>query len=296
MLFALAHMLGFWPDDSVVVALVDAGGVAAVVRCDIEGLQPLALAETLAPARERLAITGVLLAGYGERARVDDALRAVEFAFAGHRVLDVLGTDWRTWWWRDGESLPMPDHLPDVERVGRSPGGRMLASRDRIVSRVRRPDEARQGDLAHLVSAGQPVLDLDLPAALRLTRHLVRSGLVDITGLSDADLVRLALLLTRPDCRDAAWITIDAANAEASLELWLAVRAACIDLVAPGPLCMAATAAWLRHEWVLMGECLAQALDANPAYSLAALLQTVQRTGTDPTVWLEMVATLPGEH
>lgn len=296
MLIALAHMLGFWPDDSVVVALIDAGGVAGVVRCDIEGLAPLALVDMLVPARQRIACTGVLLAGYGERERVDEALRAVEFAFADQEVIDVLGTDWRTWWWRDAEALPMPDHLPDIGRVGRRVGGAMMASRELIAARVRRPDQLRQGELAHLVQAEEHVLDLDARDALDATRILVRRGLADPRGITDAERVRLALLLMLPDCRDTAWISITDASAEAALELWLTVCGVCIDMIAPGPLCMAATAAWLRAEWVLMGECLTQALEINPAYSLAALLQTVQCTGADPTLWLDMVANLPAGH
>lgn len=293
LLFAVAHMLGFWPDDSVAVVMIEDAAIAGVVRVDIEGFLPLEVDQLLQPATIRLRHPPVVLVGYGERTRVDACLRELSMLFAPERILDTIATDWNTWWCGAGGPFPMPDELPPLDRVGRASGGAMLASRSEISARVRRPDGLRQQQLAEEVARQFEAGPIPAGDAVEATRRLVRDALSSDTLPGTPELVHLSLLLEDPDCRDAAWTTITHEDAARSLDLWLAVAGASIDLFAPAPLCMAATAAWVLQQWVLMGECVHQALEINPAYSLAGLLETVCLTGTPPDAWQRVLAGLP---
>lgn len=283
-------MLGFWPERSIIVCPVLQGRIECYIRFDIDGLDLMLAAEAMTPALAQFPGHDVLLLGYGPREEVEHALRSVEMLFAPERILEWLATDDDAWWSREGFGGPMPDeHTAKISSLARTVGHAELGSRAEFLARVAGPDEERQRDLAPLVADRLAwAQGLALHDAIRRLRHLVRTGLrapsIDQV-FGDAELVELSVLLGQPDCRDAAWASINQRNAEQSLELWLRVAAHTLVSHAAGPLCMAATAAWLAHEGVVMGACLDRAHRADPDYSLAGLLTNLMRCGVPPSRW-----------
>ncbi|GLX00744.1 DUF4192 domain-containing protein [Microtetraspora sp. NBRC 16547] len=290
-LAAVPYLLGFHPQDSLVVAAFAGSALRVTTRWDLP-LGPRAL-DPLAALLRREPMTMAVLAGYGPAALVtpaiDEATRLLREA--GVQVAEALRADaGRYWSYVCAQADCCPPEgtaydpvsgrvaaeavvhglvaLPDRRSLARSVesyGGlgrvamgqatrRVVAETRTLLTLAERPDETA----AAFVAAG-------------LARVRSAIGRYDSGGrLDDEEAARLGLDLIVIRVRDEAWALID--DGPAHLALWRDLTR-CLEprFVAPAASLLAA-AAWRGGDCALAGLALERALAADPAYSMANLL------------------------
>lgn len=160
-----------------------------------------------------------------------------------------------------GDSL-LPQDPDAVERVAEAlsvAGDRLLAS---------------PGDRPHLVAEGRWV-----------QRRLRRALAVGDERLSDEEVGRLLAGLLSTEVRDVAWAEMTRANARSHVDLWRdVVRRAPREALAPAATLLA-FASWLAGDGALSWCALDRAREADPDYSMAALVERALTCAVPPSTW-----------
>ncbi|HET8680871.1 MAG TPA: DUF4192 domain-containing protein [Micromonosporaceae bacterium] len=313
LLAAVPYLVGFHPADSVVVVGVRGGQLALAVRGDLPP-EPSHIAGIVA----RQGVDAAAVIGYGPAHRVGPAALQVRDALlgCGIDVYDVLrATDGRYWSYLcDNPSCCPPEGTPfdpvssAVAAQLAYHGQEALPSRAALVARVapvdgpvresmRQATARAQDRLDRLVAGegqlvagdGQPAAGGPVPAAgdhlvhaagaEAVTAALTRHGAGD--RLTDDEVAWLTVLLRCVAVRDLAWQRIDGSRLH--IGVWTdVVQRAERHLVAP-PASLLAFAAWRLGEGALAVVAVERALDADPGYPLAILLDRVLRRGIAPT-------------
>ncbi len=294
MILVVPHLLGFWPDRSIVVVVLVDGRVEVTARADLECTAD-ELAQVVRPLVLRYPHHRVLLIGYGPRESCDRAVAACSMLFDPDVIVERLGTDGRRWWSHSGAEGPMSARnvtaiartvprlaeglLPDrraLERAYSGPAGDVLARSQALVDQVY--DEVRRlGRRARIARVGD------------LIRHAVAGD--SESGLHDEQRLELAVLVQDIAARDAAWMLITRHDAAEHLALWRSVVELAPDDEAPPALCLAATAGWLTGNGAIMNICLERALAIRPSYGLAGLLTDIMHQAIPPQTWDELAGT-----
>ena len=288
MILVVPHMLGFWPDRSLVVVLVVDGRVEVTARADLD-CGPLELAEVIRPMLVRYPSHRALLIGYGPRGEVDPAVAAAEMLFSPETLVDALGTDGHRWWSRAGAGGRISSReLREMARTLPALADRLLPDRSALERSFAGPAAGRQDALA--ARLGERALDVAaLGRAERMGRvaDLIRHAVAgdEPSGLDDEQRLELGALVQDIAARDTAWMSITREEAPEHLALWRSVVELTPSPQAPPVLCLAATAGWLAGNGAIMNICLERALDIQPEYSLARLLTDVMRQAIPPTAW-----------
>ncbi|MEV0967674.1 DUF4192 domain-containing protein [Microtetraspora glauca] len=290
-LAAVPYLIGFHPQDSLVVAAFAGSALRVTTRWDLP-IGPGAL-DPLAALLRRERMTMAVLAGYGPAAlvtpAVDQTLRLLREGDV--HVAEALRAEGGRYWSYvcaradccPPEGTPYDPvsgrvaaeavvhglvALPDrrtlvrsvepyggLRRVAMSQATRRVAADVRaLLTRAERPDETA----AAFVADG-------------LARVRSAIGRYDSGGrLDDEEAARLGLDLAVIRVRDEAWALID--DREAHLALWRDLtRRLDPRFVAPVASLLAASA-WRDGDCALAGLALERALAADPAYSMANLL------------------------
>jgi hypothetical protein len=309
LLAVVPHLLGFHPDDSLVVLgmMPPAGRVHVLFRYDLP--DPPALGECADVAEHAVAvlthhhITSVALVGYGRSERVTPVIDAVrtEAATAGLIMQEVLRVqDGRYWSYLcTSPSCCPPDGVPF--EVASNPAAQAMAAAGLSAA----PDRAALA--ATLAPATGPIAAQMEKAtrraeqtAIRLVTQGGQRGIEGpgLTAVRDAiSLYRdggslspetrhawLALVLLQLPVRDDAWARMDPAHRDAHRRLWAdVVRRAQPGYVA-APASLLAFTAWQSGEGALASIALERALDDDPEYSLALLLRNAMSAGVPPSM------------
>lgn len=316
------HLLGFHPEDSVVVLGLEPGthAVRVTLRLDLPAEPDRDAWAGLLPAFVRVGATEALLCVYPAahadpwregRARdlpARPVLEAAAAAFAdgGVAALDavcVVGDRMRSYWCRDETCCPREgrivphDELLRVEAEFVGAGSAPLASR-RSLERLLDPRddddpfrrevldeiEARAGDVAAYGPADVDSFLLGLRAlAAGLDQPHLQASLVGM-ATSLVSWVRPRDLLMRALSVDADPALVRAARGV----LVEAVRCARGPGVAPVA-SLLAVCAWLAGDGAMARVALERAESADTGYSLARLLSAALDAGIPPWVWASMM-------
>ncbi len=295
LLAAVPYLLGFHPDDSVVVIGLSGPRVVFSARADLPPPDDvLDLADQLGGVLIEQAVELALVIGYGEPTRVTPCVLALRAALPrrGIEVGEVLrATDGRYWSYLcesvrccPPEGTPYDVSGTEMAAVATYAGQVALPDRatlERTLAPVSGPERdavERATEAAARELAGQAERAANPGVSRRRAgiRALVAAVRCYESGgrLADDDLARITLLLTSTDVRDSCWARVTAAGPDLGTqqELWRDVtRRARADLV-PGPATLLAYAAYRAGNGALARVALDRALAADPAYSLAALL------------------------
>ncbi len=291
MILVAPHLLGFWPDRSIVVVVLVEGRVEVTARADLD-CSPAELSEVIRPLILRYPDHRVLLIGYGPRAQADEAVDLCAMLFAPEAVLDRLGTDGRRWWNHSGAGGRMSaNDLRAIARTVPRLADGLLPDRSALERAFAGPDTAvlARSD-ARLEALYDEVIRLDRSARMARVGDLIRHAVATDaqSGLHDDERLELAVLVQDIAARDAAWMLITRADAAEHLALWRSVVELTPDTEAPPVLCLAATAGWLTGNGAIMNICLERALSIRPTYSLAGLLTDVMHQAIPPQAWDEL--------
>ncbi|MFC5141256.1 DUF4192 domain-containing protein [Actinomycetospora rhizophila] len=306
---AVPHLLGFRPDDSLVLVAVHGTGrdrrLGVVARADLPlpddvdavvGGCAARVAATGPPEVQAIVVGGPAATGDPPRQDVADAARA---AFAGHGI----GVPTRLWvpriaggaGWR---CYPPCDCRGTVGPTDDSPVAAAAAWLGRVTYGSRAELEAslapgpRRPRLAGLLHAEREaaVLDRELggPAAARRDLAAVAAARDEVAAgrvLTDTEIARVAVALGDPAVRDVAvgWALDRGEGVAAAAEaLWtVLVRALPAPEVAD-PAVLLACAQLARGGSGLVGIALERARRADPGHRLAGLVATLLAAGAGP--------------
>jgi hypothetical protein len=308
-------ILGFHPEQSLVLLTLGGGGTPFHARIDLPGDRAgldvvtgqLVAAATRHGIERAVVVSYTALAEAGGRAarHLTGALRR-----AGVRVPLTLRADGRRWWCESpgctGESCPAEGTPYDLQSHPFTAqavldGKVVLASRAEVQQSLLGTDAGEIGAVAaaadrhtdRMAAAGRHPLGLPDQAGLR--RHLVAEGhwlgarvrryLEDGERLTADEVGRSLVAMVSVQVRDVAWAEMRHHDAGRHVELWRdVVRRTPTDLLAP-PAALLAFAAWLDGDGALAWCAVDRAQEADPGYSMAGLVATALDRAVPPSTW-----------
>lgn len=308
LLALVPRLIGFHPEDSVVVITVGAAGEPFHARVDLpsdpRGLDELAAYLTEVALRHQVGRLATVV--YTSDAELAErfAARLLDLCRTGRpEVVCAVRADGRRWWWLPGRSrdpgtaYDVRSHPLMAEAV--LDGTVVLGSRAELEQSLRCSDPEEVGriaraaaDVAHRVASaarspfGAPAGRHQLVTEGHWVRRRVRRFLDDGARLDTHDAARLLVLTSVSlEVRDVAWAEMTRQNADRHVELWIdLVRRAPRELRA-APAGLLGFAAWLSGRGALAWCAVDRALDAQPGYGLASLLTKTLAGAMPPSAW-----------
>jgi hypothetical protein len=287
---AVPYLLGFHPSRSlVVIGFEGRDRGTCAVRLDLPAAEAAGRVAALLATN---GFTRSLVLGYGPAAEVDRSAGPVReaLASAGVPAAEAIRVADGRWW-----SLTCHDACCPPEGTPYDISASVLAAQATYAGHVALADRAA------LVRSVQPLEgpartamreataraekrhlartpDEDLPYLLHVLAH-ARTGIVP----TDDEVARLGFLLTDLRLRDEAWIRIDEDAPAADIAFWRDILRRVEEPCAPAPASLLAFAAYSAGDGGLANVALERALEADPAYSMAAILRDVINAGIPPS-------------
>ncbi|OYO21004.1 hypothetical protein CGZ93_12440 [Enemella dayhoffiae] len=296
-LCAVPYLLGFHPEDSLVVVALCDRRVLFTARVDLE------LAVFEAPRLRDVVLQHgaqtVLLLAFAEKPNsARSVLGEVVDRFGEVDVADALISDGRCWWslyCDDEECCPATGTAYDVsasrfaaEAV--AAGLPALRSRSELAEQVGGPGRDELAAVRAVFEEVLPVLaDWDIAERQDRVVHLVERFEVR-RGLPATDCAELAVLCHDPLVRDQVLLRMRRCDAQRHLALWTRVVSVSAAPFEVAPLCLLALAAWLSGNGALQVVCMERAEKINPGFSLLGLLNDIHDHALAPSRWDALAA------
>ncbi len=294
LLATIPHMLGFHPTHSVVVVAFDADHVVATVRADIDVVRVAMinpLISSLTNAEEAFLAIVYFADDVNETTDWQDEL-AQSLDIPVLDTLLVTQTHWRSLLCDDSDCCPSDGHPLDesssmMDAFMVFNGSAPFRSREELVASLIPADE----DASYQNFDGE---QSDVPSIVDVQseHEWIISTLSADTEISRPDCDRLCESLTDFRVRDALLRSVyDDPRLRSVLKLALHsnMRSVPTHWVAPAATVLAGCA-WLDGNGVLANVAISRALDVDPEYSLAQLLDRALTHGVPPHVWAESLA------
>ncbi|HAM45402.1 MAG TPA: hypothetical protein DCM67_10350 [Propionibacteriaceae bacterium] len=283
------YLLGFHPEQSLVVVVVSASGVQLTGRIDLaDAVVPHRLADLVGRLSQRfpnadqwfLAYTADATAAWEVLQHCAELVGAVRLG----RLLHVDADQWRA------------DHLGgEFGQLGPNAlateaavlGMAARASRDDLGTHLAGPGDDAVADLLTQCEAAEATARSLGPAQRkRLLRRLVR------TAADSSDHVQLAVLIKDPVLQWEVLRGLERGDADAAVSRWSAVVAHCLTPYLAAPLGLLGVASWLAGDGATQNLCLERLDQLDPLAPLAALLDWINQTVLPPSTWSDHRATL----
>ncbi|MEV6812576.1 DUF4192 domain-containing protein [Micromonospora sp. NPDC051296] len=307
---AVPYLLGFRPDDGSIVVIVTRNGrIVFAARSDLPAPGAptqlvLDLAAQLVPVvRRQQPITDLMIIGYGQADHVDPAVRVFDEActtgdMTVREVLRVTGTRVVNLTCDDPVCCP-PEGVPF------DPTASLLAVQATAAGLVALPDRAAvAARFAPVTGAARDAMRRATEGALARLEAVVAAGpaAVDEAGahavrdalrhpdrrLTDDEVAWLTLLLTRASVRDLA-VNLTQPHDE-HVTFWADVTRRAHEPLSPAPATLLAVTAWRCGDGALAATAAEHALQIDPDYQLADLLQRALHAGLPPSTFEQATA------
>lgn len=306
---ALPAVLGFEPEQSLVLATIESGELGCVLRTDLslalrDGTAHLA---DVAAAAEPHAAIAVIVdaggadcaechvqhAGLAEDVAIELGARGIEL-LAVH-VVDRVAAGGR-WHCADGcgRNGVVEDPYASPLAVAAVLDGRRLYKRRADLQAVVTADPARGEEIAEAIAAAAPrtgrrrlsAVRADIKAAVSAAARLADGH--DLTVRQQA---RLAMALTDARVRDTLYALAIGENAGQAESLWAELSRSLPSPWRVDALVQLAFSAYVRGDGPLAGVALDAALRCNPAHRMAGMLDTALQSGMPPDQVRELALT-----
>jgi hypothetical protein len=298
------HLLGFHPEDSVVLLTFGAGDVFHA-RVDLPAREDhqVDVADMLTEVARRHGIGRVAVLLYTDdpwvAATFHDAVVA-RLTRAGIEIVDVLRVADGRYHPADrtddpGTPYDLRSHLFTAEQVVR--GEVVHTSRAELAATLQRCDDRdaravedaaaafdeRFEGLAAFVTPDR--ICADIAEHARWLQRTIRRHLRHGRPLSTDEAGRVLVLVAGVPLRDVAWAEMSRDDARAHVELWRdLVRRAPRDLL-PAAASLLAFAAWLSGHGALAWCALDRCAEVDPEYSMADCVAGLLERAVPPSVW-----------
>jgi len=304
LLAVVPFLFGFHPSDSLVVLTGGEARDPVNVRVDLPDSRTEAdeLADYLVSVVVRHGVRTALLVVYSDdpgRAAVMTHALVRRLRLSGVHIGQAIRADGERWWSLPGETglcgpaEGTPYDLTSHELTAQA----VLEGRVTLESRQQLAEEVRASDPAAVAVVHRAAEEVT--ARLRSVgcsrSHLVVEGhwvedrvrryLQDGQQLDHGEVGRLLVGIASVEVRDVAWASMRRETAEGHRELWRDVlRRSPPHLVAP-PAALLGFAAWLCGDGALAWCAVERCQEADPRYSLAALLAEALAGAVSPSTW-----------
>jgi hypothetical protein len=313
LLAAVPGFLGFHPRDSVVLLTTGSASNPFHARVDLpDDVDEVdELVAHLVRVSRRAGTDQVAVVIYSDDRGLADVVMGMlenDLADAGVAVVIGVRADGERWFCLagcagdcrpEGTSYDVSTHPITVEAVveGRVVHDSREALRDSLVGtdleEIEAVTDAMEVAVARMEAAGRHPLGPDNPAGLRehlvqegrWLQHRVRRFVRDRQRLDTHDVGRLLVAIVRIDVRDVAWCEITRPDARAYVDLWTDVVRRSPHAALPAPASLLAFAAWLSGDGALAWCAVDRAQEADPGYSLAALVAQTLACAMPPSAW-----------
>jgi len=295
---ALPAVLGFVPENSLVLITIDGGEMGCVMRVDLspelyESTGPLAGVAAAAAPDGAIAVV-VDADGLDCRACNDDYRQlkiTLEQSLADHgihlldfHIVDKVVSGGR-WHRLDGPGGMVDDPTASPLAVAAVLDGRRLyAKREELHRVIEVTDPAASAALAAVIRRRSAAVRLDPPDAARDVRDAMSAASRVIAGeeLSEATIAALACALTDLQVRDTLYALAIGEGADAAEALW-----GLLSRTLPAPwrveaLVQLAFSAYARGDGPLAGVSLEEALRCQPTHRMAGMLDQALQSGMRP--------------
>lgn len=288
---AVPHLLGFHPADSLVVLATNARRMVGTFRYDLPGPDAQGIRYVtghLIRSLELHQADEVVLIGYGTPEYVwpmlSAAMAELEDVITVAEALRVTGN---RFWSMVCQGCCPPEGI-EIDSAVTVPaaqftatGSAPLPSREALADMIAPQDGAAARAMRRaIVRAGMqpPPTGRGGPDARHVSR--LRELLAMPVPLPDEDAAALILLLACIRLRDEAWVLTEAGDPVAQVEFWADItRRAPRRLTAPPASLLAYAAACMVGDGALARAAVDRALDANPRYSMARLIERMLDAG-----------------
>jgi hypothetical protein len=289
LLAAMPHVLGFKPEESIV--LVPFGPDLPITRVDLP-----------TTARDREEVWDALSGPYGRHARPDSRVgivcitqdrRNAELAsqHLSNRLATVgIATHLRLW--ADGERWR--EFNTGATGLQTQEAAERIAATTVLTGTVQ-PAASRASLAASLVGDREPinqVLHTARTSAASSTPSAERDWALDRLGqfhadgnrLSDVDGARMLVALETISTRDALWEDMSTQNTASHIALWGDLTRRAPDEVRAAPASMLGFASWLRGDGA-KAWCALDQVPVDRPYSMAAIVASALQNGLHPREW-----------
>ncbi|MGV0742334.1 DUF4192 domain-containing protein [Mycolicibacterium sp. XJ870] len=297
---ALPAVLGFVPEESLVLVTFDAGHLGCVMRVDlslamVEGVDHLA--EVAAAAAPHSAVAVIVDENGADclqcqddyadlAAAVADALAAHGIELSAAHVVDRVAAGGR-WHCADGcgNHGTVEDPTASPLAVAAVLDGRRLYRRRAELQQIVEADEIRGEQIAAVI-AGLP--SSSGPRRKAQARADVEMAITAAAQLAagevptDIQLAKLAVALTDPRVRDTLYALAVGDGAGPAESLWVAVARALPPPWRAEALALLAFSAYVRGDGPLAGISLDAALRCDPEHRMAGMLDQALQSGMRP--------------
>ncbi|MFT4216887.1 MAG: DUF4192 domain-containing protein [Micropruina sp.] len=292
LLGVIPHLLGFHPEESMVLVVIDDGCVQLTARADLGDVgSPGHLELLIDRMLVRWPSGGMWLVAY--TVAEAEGWRLLERArdHLGQTLVGdpicVVGP-----YYRAGDSAgPVFPHDPkaSITAVAATVHGLQARPSRAMLAELVRPDprEARVVEDVW-VRALERVLAIDPARRPDELMRALRRALADPAAVRPDDLAWLGLLINDPFARDRAVLSLQRPKAGAWVELWTRVVRACPNGTQDQALAVLALAAWVNGDGGLHAVCLEEMDALGIAPGLKRLLESLNEAVAPPSDWDEL--------
>lgn len=299
LLAIIPYLIGFHPQESLVVVFVRSGRVILAGRLDLPAdADGEKMADFIGALAKRERAEALALVAYSAAALpANRLLTRLMDHLTDHELTDVLYVGHGRWWSLTcadeccplaGTPLDLTSHPLSASAVLAGLGTR--ASRHELEASVAGPPDDELPRLDRLIDALLADHEqLDEPEeAGRLLASMIDHGLVNPDVLDEESCVLLGLLVRDVHLRDLAWALIAPTSADDHVRLWGAVVAHVPPTVAAAPLCLLGIAAWVQGAGALLNCCSERLARVHPDYSMGRVLAEICEQAIPPSRWQEI--------
>lgn len=286
LLCAPSVLLGFHPEESVVVIAVEDGHVRFCVRADVDWFDTAftSTLESLLTALSRVPDARILLLGYS----ADPGCAAVSVRqfedIIGSAVQEMLITDGSHYWnlyQHDPDTHPGDPWRYDQSSLAASAvyhGLQIHQDRESAVAFAREP-RITPTLRAHLDEARKQLSES--PDPMPTVHRLITSQ----DPLSDADAALLAVILEDDVCCAEVLAQMKQQTAELFQQRLIEARQAIFGQAAVNTLGLLGVSSWLAGGSAMLVECIEQLMQLAPDGTLTRFLDQIQSQGIPPELW-----------
>lgn len=304
------YLLGFHPDNALVLVLFDQRRVVLTLRLDITQLldDPAGVAQFADTQMHRVAAGRVLIVAYTDEPDPDVATTVADLGLAldvealsrseQSPVLDVIHVAagrYRSLTCTDPDCCPAEGH--DYQAVLDDPAAAeavlngLPARTNRDALRALITPGSEPGDDAYQRTIAETAHQAEGTSPLAVAQAMDRQlrAIEDTNQLpAPQTLAELTGLALNPSARDVATLRIERSSSDLWAQVWAAAARRTDGLAVVAPLGLVGLAAWARGDGALVTLSLEEAEQRCPDHGLVTVLRDVVAQGLHPDVWARM--------
>lgn len=298
MLAGLPFLLGFHPEESFVILVLEGCRVKVTARVDLDAPADALAAKFTDVCVDHGGDALVVVAYATDEPTGRVALEALLDELEPLPVSEALITDGSRWWSAlcddtccpaEGTPYDVTTHAVAAEAV--MAGAAPLPNRTALADMVQGPagtdrviaEEAFE-------TALHEVAELELQERSDLMALMVEDYCVHERVLTPAECAELAVLAYDVQVRDVAAERIRMDDAPTHIELWRQVVQQAVEPFECAPLCLLGLAGWVAGRGALQVVCMERVEQINPHYSLLHVLEEINTRCLPPSLWGEIRA------